>query len=65
MAVPPELWMPLALAGWVAVLLPVAAWADRRGERRRLRAIERRGGRGLDEGDAVAMIANAKWEEGA
>lgn len=63
MAVPTELWIPFALAAWVAVLLPIAAWADRWRERRRLRAIEGRGGRLAGEDDAVAWIANSRWED--
>lgn len=61
MTLPPELRMLFALVAWVAILLPIAAWVDRSRERRRLRAIGRRGGRVLDEDDAVSMLANSKW----
>lgn len=64
MVIPPELCIPFSLAAWVAVLLPIAAWADRRRERRRLRAIAERGGRIVDEDDAIAMVANTRREEG-
>jgi len=60
---PAEIGFLLALVGWVAVLLAAAALVDRRRERRRLRAIAERGGRLVDEDDAVAMLANTGLED--